>query len=123
MNTSSNTTARKASDLTPLRNAALNLMERINEVRSQFSQLHARIPQDLALERNHAEDDLTYLGRLSMHLATIEASLVSAELIGHVREDLSGIRPTAEAEAPTLRTNRPTTKLGRFFNRAAELVG
>lgn len=113
----------KAATITPMRNAALNLMEKINEVRSQFSQLHAMIPADLKVERSHNEDDLTYLGRLSMHLATIEADCCRAELIGNVRDDLATIRPTAEAETPTLRTTRATTKLGRFLSRASELVG
>lgn len=111
----------QAKDISPLRDAALNLAEQINSCMDKFDTLHDKTKAlNLDIGRNAGEGDIEFLKRLAIHLTVVEQDVSKSERLKKLTSELDAIKPTDEVK---LDTNRQQTKLGRVFQRAANLLG
>lgn len=114
-----------ANKVRDLRNAALNIMERIKDTNEVYASLMVQLnSQNLNIERMVNESQFTHLARLTSHLAVIEGEQLKSEVLSATRkqtDDLS--KPHNAAPDAKLPVHRQSTKFGRFLQHIADKVG
>lgn len=119
------TIACSSSKIRELRNAALNIMERIKETNELYATLMVSLKDNgLGTDRMVQESQLNHLDRTVLNLANTEADVSKAELLSNTRADLASMtKPHAPVNEHMLPTSRHSNKVARFLGKLADKIG
>lgn len=109
------------SNISTLRDQAFNLMMDIQAANEAFRQIKGKLAtQGISIERHGDEGDIAFLQRVTIRLTEIEQEKIREEAIKAITLDSC---TTDSLPTPTVNLRRPTTMVGRWLNKASQLVG